>query len=88
MALIDYKGYRLIAESILPIEKHTLVVNSNDAGRHVKNSSPELQEKLKQSATILGLKSHLVGSKATVQVHSAVDLEGHIGKNLPIPLQT
>jgi hypothetical protein len=32
MAVIDYRGFRLLAVSILPISKDTLVYGSSDAG--------------------------------------------------------
>lgn len=38
MALVDYRGFRLIAMSILPIDKTTLVYGSNDAGCATSNA--------------------------------------------------
>jgi len=32
IALIDYRGYRLVAMSVLPITKNSLVYGSNDGG--------------------------------------------------------
>jgi hypothetical protein len=39
MAVIDYRGFRLLAESILPISKSTLVYGTQDAGAHVSTKS-------------------------------------------------
>ena len=35
MTLIDYKGFRVIAVSVLPIGKTTLVYGSADSGHHI-----------------------------------------------------
>ena len=40
LALITYKGYRLVAMSLLPIRKSTLVYGSADGGRHVLSTDP------------------------------------------------
>jgi hypothetical protein len=40
MALIDYKGYRLVAMSFLPISKGSLVYGSSDAGKTIHNDAP------------------------------------------------
>jgi len=79
MALVDYLGYRLIAISVLPISKDTIVYGSADAGQHVYNDCPELERKMACAATLLNLKPHQVGLDAEHQVtlYSAGDLEGH-----------
>ena len=79
MALVDYLGYRLIAISVLPITKETIVYGSSDAAVHVCNSSEELQRKMILSGQMLNLKKHLVGltPENQVELYSAGDLEGH-----------
>ena len=79
MALVDYLGYRLIAISVLPITKDTLVYGSADAGVTLHNSNPTLARKMKLAGEMLNLKTHTVGHDPTkqVEVHSACDLEGH-----------
>lgn len=37
MVLIDYLGFRLVAESILPINKETLILGSSDGGNEVRH---------------------------------------------------
>ena len=32
MALVDYRGFRLIAMSVLPLQSDSLIYGSNDAG--------------------------------------------------------
>src|SRR5262245_57080043 len=50
MALVDYRGFRIIAMSILPISATTLVSGSSDAGRTVYASCEEMNLKLKKAA--------------------------------------
>lgn len=39
MVILDYYGYRLIAQSSLPLNKRTICYGSNDGGRTVYNSN-------------------------------------------------
>jgi hypothetical protein len=41
MALVDFRGYRLIAMSLLPIDKSTLLLGSCDAGATAMNRLPQ-----------------------------------------------
>lgn len=80
MALIDYRGYRLIALSQLPISDVTLALGSSDAGRTVYHSDALLLERTTQACQLLNLKSHHVGHRyANATVPGPVDLEGHVG---------
>ena len=78
MALIDYKGFRVIAMSILPINSKTIKygkyngvhhtvpnrgLGSSDAGTNVHCDVPELNEKMDRAATILNLKKHVIGAR-------------------------
>jgi len=78
MALIDYRGYRLIAQSLLPVDKTTIKYGSCDGGHTVHSSIPELNEKMKQAAMQLNLKGHHVFSNL---IYGAGDTEGHLGKD-------
>ena len=92
MCLIDYRGYRylvviptfdlltdfrVIAMSVLPITKKTIVYGTSDGGVTVHNTNEELSNVMKQNAGLLNIKSHVVGKAGTV-VHSAADIEGKI----------
>ena len=81
MALVDYRGFRIIAVSILPIHKQTLVYGSSDAGRTVHSSCDELNLELEKAANILNIKPHVSGinRNETNWLYSATDVEGHIG---------
>ncbi|KAF2073114.1 hypothetical protein CYY_005583 [Polysphondylium violaceum] len=81
MALIDYRGYRLVAMSLLPINSDTIVYGSSDGGISVHNTNLEFNQKMKESAKILNLKGHLVGKENPKLLHSCGDIEGHIGSD-------
>lgn len=77
-ALIDYRGYRLMALSLLPIDRSTLIYGSDDAGRTVVNKTKLFSAKMEQLASKLNLMGHMVhGTK----VFGPADLEGHRGKD-------
>lgn len=48
MVLVDYRGYRVVALSVLPIGASTLVYGSNDAGVTVKNVDPKMNQMMKK----------------------------------------
>lgn len=80
MTLVDYRGFRLIAMSILPISQVSIVYGSNDCGRTVNNTaSPEAIHALERLAEHLNIKPHYcgMGGRKAVKVYGPVDLEGH-----------
>eukprot|EP01104_Vermistella_antarctica_P014754 TRINITY_DN469_c0_g2_i1.p1 TRINITY_DN469_c0_g2~~TRINITY_DN469_c0_g2_i1.p1 ORF type:complete len:931 (-),score=200.38 TRINITY_DN469_c0_g2_i1:64-2856(-) len=86
MTLVDYRGFRLIAMSMLPIDDSTIVYGSPDAGRTVHKKDDNFNERIRDMAGKLNLKSHMAGlSKkkggAPQEVHTAVDIEGHYGRD-------
>lgn len=76
MALIDYKGYRLVAMSFLPISKGSLVYGSSDAGKTIHNDAPPVVPLMKKVGKKLNLLEHLVGSKRII---GPGDIEVHRG---------
>ncbi|KAH3759766.1 Histidine kinase A [Pelomyxa schiedti] len=74
--LIDYKGYRLSATSVLPIRSDTIKYGSSDAALHIHTEIPELNRKMEEAAAMLNLKGHAINGKL---LHSAVDVEVHQG---------
>lgn len=85
MAMIDYRGYRLLAMSILPIDsKRTLRYGSEDGGLTIAcNLNPALDDKVTQVAGKLNLKPHVVTTSG-IPSHSCelampVDIEVHEG---------
>ena len=89
-ALIDYKGFRMLAQAYLPIEgKKTLIIGSADGMVSVSNSLGALsaaqaelvrsgENSLKYAAKELNIAEHMVGE---VKMYSACDVEGHIGSD-------
>eukprot|EP01091_Cochliopodium_minus_P008088 TRINITY_DN1798_c0_g1_i1.p1 TRINITY_DN1798_c0_g1~~TRINITY_DN1798_c0_g1_i1.p1 ORF type:complete len:1165 (-),score=271.99 TRINITY_DN1798_c0_g1_i1:41-3277(-) len=76
MALIDYRGYRLICSTILPISKHTLKYGSADGGKTAFNESQVVSEKMELLAKVLNISEHKV---LNVNIFGPGDIEGHIG---------
>lgn len=80
MSQIDYRGFRLIALSIIPIEGDiTLEYGSRDAGNHLQ-WKPEIAKKMKQVGKLLNLKGHKVNSHDHV-IYGPADIEAHRGKD-------
>lgn len=79
MSVIDYRGYRVVAMSLLPISKETIIYGSSDAGKTVHASDPSFNERMAQAAHVLNLKGHKVGPELTT-VFGPADIEGHKSK--------
>lgn len=75
-ALIDYKGFRMHAQALLPINSSTIVVGSSDAGKTVHCESDELMQILEKASIEMNLREHIVSG---VKLYSACDIEGHLG---------
>jgi hypothetical protein len=79
MALIDYKGFRMTAQAVLPLGANSLIYGSNDAGRTV-HRDPRFHDAMHKIADKLNLRAHFVGRTGELkELHSAVDIEGHKG---------
>jgi hypothetical protein len=77
MALLDFRGFRLMALSLLPIGKNTLVYGSADAGKTVANSNPSLNKMIEVASKELNLKAHGVGPEDDRKIiYTCCDLEG------------
>lgn len=42
MALVDFRGFRLTAMSLLPIGENTLALGSNDASKTIHPGTPQV----------------------------------------------
>jgi len=78
MCLVDYRGFRLIAISILPISDSTIIYGTCDAGRHIYSNDERFNKLMKKAATKLNILPHRVKSQ---MLYSPADLEGHLGKD-------
>jgi hypothetical protein len=47
MAIINYRGFSLIAQSYLPIDNTTVVSGSFDGGKTIQANDPVFNEKMK-----------------------------------------
>ncbi|GAM18576.1 hypothetical protein SAMD00019534_017510 [Acytostelium subglobosum LB1] len=79
MAIIDYRGYRLLAISNLPITKESIVYGSNDGGKTVHNSDPLIEAEMKRLAKKMFIKGHTVGLNTPVTIFGPGDIEVHKG---------
>ncbi len=61
MALIDYRGYRLVAVCLLPISRKTICYGSCDAGRTVHATHARCNEAMKEVGGLLNIAGHQVG---------------------------
>jgi hypothetical protein len=87
-AIIDYKGYRITAMTLLPISgSETLIYGSDDAGTecNVRNDIPEWSQLIRDASVGLNLKPHYVingrSAGGEAEIASCVDLEGHNGSD-------
>lgn len=81
MAVIDYKGYRIIAMSMLPVNKETLKYGSGDSGVNVLDEEPELNDLMKLASERMNLKGHVTGLRTGYKktIYGPGDIEGHVG---------
>jgi len=79
MAIVDYRGFRLIAISLLPIHSLSLVYGTNDAGETVYNSSRTFNRFMQRAAKRMRLAPHWCGRRDPKRLWSAADIEGHLG---------
>lgn len=76
LCLVTFKGYRLVAMSLLPVNETTLVYGSADGGRRVVASDPAVIKGVERVGAKLNLRPHLVG---TTKLAGPGDMEVHLG---------
>jgi hypothetical protein len=84
IVLVDYRGYRLIAEPLLPVGEDTIVYGSADGGRAIHARSRKMNEMMKLAARILNLRGHTIWSwsrTSQTKLYAPVDIEGHQGRD-------
>ena len=74
MAIIDYRGFRVVAMALLPIRDGRLIYGSDDCGKTVHNDVPDFAEKMRIAGEKLNLAGHTVNNKL---IYVAFDVEGH-----------
>eukprot|EP01130_Rhizamoeba_saxonica_P014986 TRINITY_DN662_c1_g2_i2.p2 TRINITY_DN662_c1_g2~~TRINITY_DN662_c1_g2_i2.p2 ORF type:complete len:506 (-),score=103.86 TRINITY_DN662_c1_g2_i2:2144-3661(-) len=76
MSVIDYRGWRVVAISLLPISNETLVYGSSDAGATIHKKDEQMNNIMRKSGQVMNIIPHICGNDA-VEVYSACDIEGH-----------
>ncbi len=81
MTLVRYRGFTVVAMSLLPVDRTTLVYGSNDGGKNVLNSHEKFSRIMIKAGNFLNLRSHLCGMEEndTKRLCAAADIEGHVG---------
>ena len=80
VALVKHHGYTLVAMSLLPVTRSTLVYGSHDGGVTVHNSNNAFSEQMETAGNLLNLRQHICGSDKKVEkLWVAADIEGHVG---------
>ncbi|ELR22968.1 C2 domain containing protein [Acanthamoeba castellanii str. Neff] len=83
MSVIDYKGFRLSATSILPVGPNTIVYGSADGSKTVHNKYKDMNALMKKAGRALNLKPHwvtpLLPGGPKVLICGPGDIEGHLG---------
>ena len=75
MALIDYRGFRMTAQALLPLGKSSLIYGSSDAGRTIHKDDQHMNELMKQTAENLNIRGHVAGSSTSPLVTKAEEIE-------------
>jgi hypothetical protein len=66
MCLIDFKGHRLTAMSVLPISSETLVYGSSDGGRTIHTDDQFVNSTMQSIGEMLNIAPHKVGRQQQV----------------------
>lgn len=83
MALVDYMGFRLIAMSLLPISRSTLVYGTANGGETVFASDKMFNRLMRSAGEQLHVAPHICGMHEdySVRLWAAADIEGHVGSD-------
>lgn len=80
IALIDYKGFRIVATSLLPVGPNTLKYGSADGGRTITASDEVLYQLIERATSSMNLKKFNVG-RSQFPISGPCDIEGHLGED-------
>ncbi|KAL6078670.1 Histidine kinase A, variant 2 [Balamuthia mandrillaris] len=85
MALINYRGFRLIASTVLPLSQNTIVYGSADGKRTVHADVPQVNDIMKEAAEEINIKGHWVtpvtDCSARRFLYACGDIEVHRGRD-------
>jgi hypothetical protein len=80
MALIDYRGYRLVAICVLPIGRNTICYGSFDAGKTVHYEHAVCNAAMKEVGAALNIMGHR-SSQHPHLIYAPIDIEAHLGRD-------
>ena len=84
MVVVDYRGHRLTAMTLLPITRSSLVYGSADGGVTVCSTSPEIEQRMNLVGKIFNLAQHRIWDLEYSKYLDScvpVDMEGHLGSD-------
>eukprot|EP01126_Amoeba_proteus_P043502 TRINITY_DN4779_c0_g1_i5.p1 TRINITY_DN4779_c0_g1~~TRINITY_DN4779_c0_g1_i5.p1 ORF type:complete len:470 (+),score=93.17 TRINITY_DN4779_c0_g1_i5:729-2138(+) len=76
--LIHYRGFCLLAISILPLGENSILYGSNNGGLTVHADDPFVNDLMKSAGIAMNLRGHVIQGK---EIYGPGDIEVHIGKN-------
>lgn len=72
MALVDYRGFRLIAMALLPVDTNTIMYGTFDAGKHIHYTQDDIfNERMRAASETLRLRPHRCRQQQNQQQHRA-----------------
>ena len=80
MTVITYKGFRMIAISVLPIDNKSLIYGSADAGRSCFKEIDEVNQIMGLAGTYINLSEHKI-SALDISLSLPADIEVHKGRD-------
>jgi hypothetical protein len=77
-------GWRILAESLLPLGRDTIIYGTCDGGSTIHASVPEMNDKMELAAKIMNLQGEYVynySKEERTMLHASCDVEGHLGRD-------
>jgi hypothetical protein len=72
MALVDYRGFRLTAMSLLPVDTNTIIYGTFDAGRTIHYSQDDsFNTRMKNASEIIRLRPHICRQQTSHHSHTS-----------------
>jgi hypothetical protein len=85
MALVDYRGFRLTAMSLLPVDTSTIIYGTFDAGRTIHYSQDDtFNTRMRMASEVMRLRPHLCRQQSPM--HPLISI--HDGNGLSSPLSS
>jgi hypothetical protein len=83
MALVDYRGFRLTAMSLLPVDTSTIIYGTFDAGKTIHYSQDDVfNTKMRTASEMMRLRPHLCRQQAPAHAHAGMDSPQGFGRRI------